>query len=633
MTRERYTGLERRRDSCDVKRVRGWIAIALVAACGSKKDKRSEPPPIVEPTLPSGPVIEPGPPPAVLDLAKGARGVIGGNGPRHAADGVMVAFSSDGRKLASIDSAGDVFVWDTATGAPIERVKVNAYRSFVGFRGDKLSITAPEQFAMTPVSDDGGWLFTNTELFEIATGNVVPYALENPYGVSIRGTTIAIVAADHTVTVGSFTGPRTTVAAAEEKAYSALLSPDGAQLAVFLENKTIRLHPVAGGAPRVLSMESVNESNDGATNAAWSPDGNWLAVALNGTQLGLVDVRRGQYSELARDSFANNFEDIVWSPNGRAVAAITKYGRVRLFDARTGKLVHVHDGVTGTVWDVAVTADGSTLASAGDENGYLWKLAGATATEQKLGDHEHWVTHVALADDGKLVASCSDYGDINFRRASSGGSLGKVKTASGDCEALAFRNNKLLAFDGNNLVVFPLVDTKEPAPIPLAAGRKYGSAVFAASHDGAFVASGGDDGQIALHKIAGPLVWKFTMPDDPDEEGQRFEPHALAFDATGKWLASAGGDETIRIHDTRTGRVARTIKLEVDTPGWPAAIAWSGSRVVVGRSTGEIQAFDTAGKRVLDARHRLGGVHSLAATASQIYAGGGDGSITIWDLP
>lgn len=570
----------------------------------------------------------------MLELAKGARGVLGGNGPRHAEDGFMVAFSPDGRRLASIDKAGGVFVWDVATGAPIDYTKVDASRTYVGFRGDQLSVTAPEPFVMAPVTDDGGWLYAETpehggELYEIATGKVTPFAMKSPYGLSVRGTTVAMVADDRTVTVGPVDGPRTTIATPDEKAYSALISPDGSQVAVFLENKSIRLHPIAGGPPRVLTLEIITDS-EGATNAAWSPDGKWLAIVLYGNILGLVDVTRGIYSEVARDSFANSFVHVAWSPNGRAIAAITKYGRVRVFDARDGSLVHAHDGVTGTVWDLAVSADGRTVVAGGDENAYLW--TGTPPTEKKLGGHEHWVTHVAMSEDGMLIASCSDYGDINLRKATSGDQIGRWKIPSHDCEALALRGDTLMAFDGNKLEVTSIYSGDFRA-LALAAGRKYGSSTFAASADGAFVASGGDDGQVALHKVSGALVWTFTMPADPDEEGQRFEPHALAFDPTGAFLASAGGDDVIRIHDVRTGRVTRTIRLASDIPGWPTSVAWSGSRVVVGRSTGEIQAFDKAGKRILDVRHRLGGVFSLATTSSQIYAGGDDGSITIWDIP
>lgn len=585
-------------------------------------------------------VDTPAPPVTPLVLADKARFVLGADGPRHADDAEMVVFSADGHRLASIDQHGTAFIWDVTTGVPIERKTSGSitYRPSIAFGpGGTLVIRAYGDQGTSSRSDDDRWLLGDhagkPALLEISTGRWQPFDHPEPFGFSLAGGTIASIAEDRTVTAGPIGGASKTLVAGTERTYVVVVAPDGTQVASANEHDSdaIRVHSIAGGAPRAIKVEELADSGSGVTAMTWTADSTRLAVAVHGRAIAIVDVRRGTSKLIARDAFANDITSLAFSPNGRWVVGGTKYGRVRLWDATTGALSHRHTGHIGTAWDVAISDDGKTIASAGDERALLWTPESSTVATE-YGDHEHWVHVVTLAADGSQLASCSDYGDINVRALPAGTLTAKLQVKGSDCEALAFRGSSLIAATGTEAQVFPIRDRAAPQVIRLAAGRKYGSAASAISTDGHWFASGGDDGRIAVHALpTGVKRWAIDLPKDREEPQALLEVRALAFDRAAKQLAAVTADDQLRFYDARTGRMIRSHAIRQGcTTGLTFARA---DRIVVTCTTGDIIAYDTKGAIAFEAKHRDGGVYSLAATDKRLVAGGADGSVTVWDLP
>jgi WD40 repeat protein len=113
-------------------------------------------------------------------------------------------------------------------------------------------------------------------------------------------------------------------------------------------------------------------------SAAWSPDGQALAVGQVGTfgatspaGLSLFDVRTGR-ARWPIIPTAGQF--VAWSANGQRVAAADRSGTLRLWDAQTGQEQRTLEGKveTGFLYALAWSPDESTLAAAMRRRVFAW---------------------------------------------------------------------------------------------------------------------------------------------------------------------------------------------------------------------------------------------------------------------
>jgi WD40 repeat protein len=111
----------------------------------------------------------------------------------------------------------------------------------------------------------------------------------------------------------------------------------------------------------------------GATRVEFSADGNWL-LAVGGEQV-LLGWPVGDTPEKRRlhGHEGAGVPSIAFSPDGRLLASGSKDRTIKVWDARTGKLLHTLRGHTASIEAVAFSPEGRLLAT-GDFGGvvYLW---------------------------------------------------------------------------------------------------------------------------------------------------------------------------------------------------------------------------------------------------------------------
>lgn len=142
-------------------------------------------------------------------------------------------------------------------------------------------------------------------------------------------------------------------------------------------------------------------------STAWSPDGKYMASALDGGYGNIVDIWNTTSGKIITtySKHTNYVTQVAWSPDGKYVASSSLDGTVQVWNASTGQTMTTYKGHAGGVEAVAWSPDGKLTASAGDDGSVqLWNpLTGQTILTYH--GHTSGVITLAWSPDGSRIAS------------------------------------------------------------------------------------------------------------------------------------------------------------------------------------------------------------------------------------
>ena len=354
---------------------------------------------------------------------------------------------------------------------------------------------------------------------------------------------------------------------------SIAFSPDGKTLAagysdyftIFNINipipiETIILWDISD--PTVPSQLAAIEGNGYSVNSiAFSPDGKTLISGDDSGTIILWNVSDttipSQIAAFAGNKY-NRITDLDVSPDGRILA--TGYSDIGVISVNTIILWDISDptnpsqlatldGHSGSVFSVAFSPDGETLASGGSDNALiLWDIRDPTNPSQLavLDGQSSGVTHVAFSSIGGTLASGTE-GGVTFWDISDMTTPAQLATLSGPLGSVVLSPDgmTLAAGNGDNiLVLWDFDDLTTPAQLASLEECCVNSITF--NLDGKILATGGSDSALILWNINDPTAPSqlATLEGNIAFEGVSFSSiRSAAFSPDGNTLASGYSDQ------------------------------------------------------------------------------------------
>jgi eukaryotic-like serine/threonine-protein kinase len=455
----------------------------------------------------------------------------------HRGTAWAVAFSGDGRLLASGGQDGAVRLAPSSGGAGA-RVLERAHE------GDVFDVAfSPEGVLATAGQDGRVRLWDASSLRPLASleghgGPVHALAFDG------RGSLLASASRDRTVRLWD---PRACRLLRALEGHGGVvrgvaLSSDGALVASASYDRTLRVWDTARGTLRFVSPPL----DDEILSVAFSPDGRTLASTGWDRTVRLWDTATGE--QLLRvEAHAAAAWRAAFSPDGRTLASAGADRRVRLWELRpvSRALAHAEQGY---LWSVRFSPDGKTLASAGaDGSIHLWDLT-RSARRARLAHFNDTISEIAYTLDGRLLASAGYDGRVVLWATASGKPLRALVGHRGFVRGLAFApDGKLLATAGHDGTV-RLWDVATGAPRWTVDGQGGPVRDVVFSPSGHLVASSGNDGAIRLWDPERGVVGK-RLALGPKPEGVV----GLEFSHDGRWLAAGGQEGTVALFEMPSG--------------------------------------------------------------------------------
>ncbi len=595
---------------------------------------------------------------------------------------MQIAWSPDGKLIASGGRSGEIRIWDVAAGKVASTIRVPGDVLMIRFApvGGSIAFAIANKVYLAPISGTPREVVLHDSAIQqlafSADGTQIASVSSDGKLMTFDGTTARVhLSVKGILNCVAFSPTRPQVAAGGEDGvvrvvdlasdstmelrghtgavYSVAFAPDGSQLASGSVDNTVRLWPVAGGEPMILSghvdgdpirvrfgrdgKRLLSEDTDFAIvwdartgqqlgkaperfPSAVTPDFTMVARGGDGGQLDLEDLATGAVQPLR--GYTANVLQLAFSPTGDRLATLGGGSlRVWVFDQRSSHQLVGHESwVNG----IAFTPDGRTVVTSSTDKTLRVFDVMTGITRRVFAGHTAPLVNLAIAPDGRSVASASTDRTARVWDLETGAA--RVLTGhEGALRAIAYARDSRAIYTAAEDGTIRIWNLGDGSVRVLADHRGVVNSIDV-SPDGRLLVSAGDDGGVRVWNLASSAMRELGHHEGAAGDA-RFLPDGRRVISLAD--PSSSTDHTVRVWDLDRG----TNQIVLARAGlWSVAVAPDGRRVAIGGLDGVIRIIELASGAVRELRGHSALVSTLAFSpdGTLLASGASDKTARLW---
>ncbi|MBG1267869.1 NB-ARC domain-containing protein, partial [Nostoc sp. WHI] len=414
---------------------------------------------------------------------------------------LSMAFSPDGKFLATSDTRGEIHLWNVVNSQPIFICKGHTTWTY--------SVTfSPVGNMLASGSND-----QTVKLWDVTTGQCLK----------------------------TLTGHTSDV-------QSVAFSPVGNILASSSNDQTVKLWDVSTGQ----CLKTLTGHTNYVHSVAFSPDSQTLASGSQDCTVKLWEVGDGNCLNTLQ-GHTSWVSSVAFSSQGNILATASDDQTVKLWDVSNGQCLNTLQGHTSWVSSVAFSPQGNILATASDDQSVkLWDVSNGQCLNTLQG-HMDWVSSVTFSPDAQTLVSGSHDQTVKLWNVHTGQSFLTLQGYTNRVLSVAFNSDGQTLVSGSDDHTLKLWDVGTDQCLKTLQGHTNRIWSVAFNPQGNTLASGSDDYTVKLWDVNTGQCLK-TL------QGHTNRIWLVAFNPQGNTLASGSNDQTVKLWDVHDGNCLNTLQ-------------------------------------------------------------------------
>ncbi|MEA5602769.1 NB-ARC domain-containing protein [Nostoc sp. UHCC 0252] len=403
---------------------------------------------------------------------------------------------------------------------------------------------------------------------------------------------------------------------------SVTFSPGGQVLASGSDDQTVKLWNISTGK----CLKNLQENGCSVWSVAFNPKGDVLASGNDDYKVRLWDINSSSCIHIL-EGHTQRVYSVTFSPDGNTLASASHDQTVKLWDTSTGKCIKTLQGHTDLVHSVTFSGDGSALVSCGDDQTVkVWDFATGECLKTLQG-HRSRVWSLAICINQNICASSSDDQTVKLWNISTGRCIKTLQSFNNGIWSVVVSPDGKIIASGSYDQTVTLWDFDTGKCLKTLRGHTNRVTSVTFSADNHFIVSGSEDRTLRLWDLDTGKCLKTLR-------GHTNRVTSVTFSADSHFIASGSDDQTVMVWDVGTGQCLNTLR-EHSGRTWSVAFSPNSHTLASGSHDRTVKLWDVhTGKCLQTLQGHTDWIYSVTFSADgyTLASGSGDQTIKLWDV-